>query len=191
MTDDDHPHREAELIGGPEQREIVIAAYRPAWALIFDEHQRRIEQSLPGTALRIDHVGSTAVPGLPAKPIVDLQVSVPDVEDEARYVAPLEAAGYVLRVREAGHRMLRTLELDVHVHVCEVGSEWEARHLLFRDWLRVSEEDRALYAAVKRSLAAKRWPTMNHYTEAKSEVIATITACAQEWAARTGWAVDQ
>jgi GrpB-like predicted nucleotidyltransferase (UPF0157 family) len=182
---------EAELIGGLERRAIVILPYQPSWPLIFDQHRRLIEACLQDRAQRIEHIGSTAVPGLPAKPIVDIQVSVKDVEAERTYIAPLEATGYVLRVREPGHRMLRTPQLDVHVHVCQAGSTWERSDLLFRDWLRTSGSDRDLYAAVKRSLAAKSWPTMNHYAEAKTEVIAAINGRAEAWASRTGWQLGQ
>ena len=113
------------------------------------ERRRRIEDALGSAASRVDHIGSTAVPGLAAKPIVDIQVSVPDVEQESSYLEALVAAGYQLRVREQGHRMFRTPELDVHIHVCDAGSDWERRHLLLRDWLRESADDREAYAALK------------------------------------------
>jgi GrpB-like predicted nucleotidyltransferase (UPF0157 family) len=164
-----------ELIGGAERRPIVLVASDPAWPFRFEEEAARICAAL-GDDVRVEHVGSTAVPGLIAKPIVDIQVSVADVEDEAAYVGALEAAGYVLRVREPGHRMLRTPALDVHVHVCAVGSDWEARHLAFRDRLRADEVARDRYAAVKRELAQRDWPTMNDYAEAKSGVISAIMA---------------
>jgi GrpB-like predicted nucleotidyltransferase (UPF0157 family) len=108
------------------------------------------------------------------KPIVDLQVSVDDVRDEASYVPALVAVGYELRARERGHRMLRTPQRDVHLHLCDAGSDWERRHLAFRDRLRSSPADRERYAAVKRSLAVRSWPSMNAYAEAKSDVIAEI-----------------
>lgn len=179
----------AGLIGGPEHREIVIVEHQSSWPAVFEDHGRLIRRSLGDVARRIDHVGSTAVPELPAKPIIDIQVSVESVEDEGSYVDPLTAAGYVLRVRESGHRMFRTTQLDVHVHVCDVASRWERLHLLFRDWLRISPEDRDLYAGTKRTLAAQDWPTMNHYADAKSEVIAAITVRAEAWAHQTGWTV--
>ncbi len=98
---------EVELIGGPEKRSIVIVPYRPAWPATFEEHRRRIEDALGSVAFRVDHIGSTAVPGLAAKPIIDIQVSVSDIEDETPYLPVLVAAGYRLRVREPGHRMFR------------------------------------------------------------------------------------
>ncbi len=150
---------EAELIGGPEKRAVEVLDYRPEWPAHFAEERDRIVAALGTAAVRIDHVGSTAVPGLAAKPILDIDVSVVDVEDESSYVPALEAAGYVLRVREPGHRMLRTAALDVHVHICATDSDWERRHLIFRDWLRQSPGDRALYEATKRNLAKRQWAT--------------------------------
>ena len=176
-----------ELIGGPETRAIVIEPYRPAWPATFQEQRRRIEDALGSVACRVDHIGSTAVPGLAAKPIVDIQVSVADVEHEPSYLQPLVAAGYRLRVRERGHRMFRTPELDVHIHVCDVGSDWERRHLLLRNWLRESAEDRDAYAALKTELQKQGWETMNHYADAKTALISVMTSRAETWAASTGW----
>ena len=142
-------------------------------------------------ARRVDHVGSTAVPGLAAKPIVDIDLSVPDVDDEPSYLPALERAGYLLRVREPGHRLVRTAERDVHVHVCPAGSDWERRHLLFRDRLRADRRDRAAYAALKLDLAGREWADMNAYADAKGPLIADITRRAEGWAQRVGWTVDR
>ncbi|MET0931124.1 MAG: GrpB family protein [Aeromicrobium sp.] len=170
--------REAELdavlIGGREARDIVIVEHDPRWAADYQRERERIAAALGDRVLRIDHIGSTSVPGLAAKPIIDIDLSVADVEDEPAYVPDLEHAGYVLRVREPHHRMFRTPELDVHLHVCALGSDWEARHRIFRDWLRNHPEDRQRYEDVKRSLAAHAWTDMNHYADAKADVIADI-----------------
>jgi GrpB-like predicted nucleotidyltransferase (UPF0157 family) len=176
-----------ELIGGPEKRTIAIDPYSPAWPARFEEHRGCITEALGTVACRVDHIGSTAVTGLAAKPIVDIQISVVDVDHEASYLDPLLAAGYRLRVREPGHRMFRTPELDVHIHVCDAGSEWERRHLLLRDWLRQSADDRAAYAALKMELQTQDWETMNHYADAKTVLIAEMTTRAEAWAASTGW----
>ena len=176
-----------ELIGGVEKRIITMVDHDAAWLHSFEVERSRIDHALSNVAHRVAHVGSTAVPGLSAKPIVDLQLSVSDVEEEGAYLPALESAGYVLRVRERGHRMLRTPALDVHVHVCSIGSDWERRHLLFRDWLRESDVDRARYAEVKVGLAKEDWPSVNHYADAKSGVIEEITIRAEKWAATTGW----
>jgi GrpB-like predicted nucleotidyltransferase (UPF0157 family) len=181
VADARSPRWDAELIGGPEHREIVLVRYDPQWPATFEQHRARIVGTMADRAERVEHVGSTSVPGLLAKPIIDIQVSVARAEDESAYVPALEDAGYTLRVREPGHRMLRTQALDVHVHVCAVGSDWERRHLLFRDWLRRSDADRALYARMKTQLAKRSWPTMNDYADAKTRVIAEITKRAEEW----------
>jgi len=93
---------EVELIGGPEKRPVVIVDYRSEWAARFARERHRIAAALGPAAMRIDHIGSTAVPGLAAKPIVDIDVSVADVEQETIYLPALERTGYRLRVREAG-----------------------------------------------------------------------------------------
>ena len=126
--------------------------------------------------LAIEHVGSTSVPGLAAKPVVDIDVAVADPEDEAAFVPDLEAAGYVLRVRDPGHRMLRTPEQDVHVHVWPPGDENMARDLRFRDRLRASPEDRAAYEARKRELAGRDWAARQDYADAKGPLIREIAA---------------
>lgn len=164
------------LIGGREARQIVIVDPDPAWPERYEHERRRIVGALVDRVLRIDHIGSTSVPGLAAKPIIDIDVSVVDPHDEAAFVPDLERVGYVLRVREPHHRMLRTPELDVHVHICAAGSDWERRHLLFRDWLRTHPDDRQRYEDVKRQLAMRQWADMNDYADAKSDVIADILA---------------
>ena len=161
------------LVGGRERRAIVIADYDPRWPARFELERVRIARALGATALQIEHVGSTAVPGLAAKPIVDIVVAVEDPADES-IVAAMEAAGYELRVREPDHRMFRTPQRDVHVHVwCHSDSE-VARHLRFRDWLREHPEDRRAYERLKRDLAAREWPDMNYSGEAKGELIDAI-----------------
>lgn len=164
------------LIGGPERRFIELVEHDAGWARRFEREQARIRAALGDRALRIDHVGSTAVPGLVAKPIVDIDVSVADVDHEGAFLPDLLAAGYVLRVREPGHVLVRTPERDVHVHVCSTGSAWESRHLVFRDWLREHPEDRQRYEDVKRSLAGREWADTNDYADAKTDIIHDITA---------------
>ncbi len=178
---------DVDLIGGPEKRQIILLAYDPAWAKDFETERRTVVRALGLLPHRVEHVGSTSVPGLAAKPIIDIQLSVPNVEDEDAYVPHLEPAGYALRVREHGHRMLRTASLNCHLHVCDAGSDWERRHLLFRDWLRRSPEDRRSYDLAKRELARRDWPTMNHYADAKTEFISAIMTRAEAWAAEVGW----
>lgn len=164
-----------------------MVAYDASWPSAFAAERSRIEGALGPRALRIEHIGSTSVSGLAAKPIIDVELSIDDPDAEDDYVPDLVAAGYRLRVREPGHRMLRTPALDMHLHVCAAGSEWERRHLLFRDWLRTDARDRDAYAALKRELARRGWEDMNAYAAAKSELIGQIAGRAERWAAATGW----
>lgn len=170
---------ETGLLGGPERVAIVIVAYDPAWPRRFAEERTRIVGALGDRALAVDHIGSTAVPGLAAKPIVDLCLTVVASSDERSYLGPLEEAGYQLRVREPDrfeHRMLRTATRDVHVHVFSAGCPEIERYLRFRDRLRADEADRAHYEATKRRLAARDWPSMDAYARAKAEVVESILA---------------
>lgn len=179
MTDD---AVETGLIGGPERREIEIVNYDPLWPLKFETHAERIDAALRDSALRVEHVGSTSVPGLAAKPIIDILVEVLDSGDETAYLTQMEAAGYVLRVREPEwheHRMFRTPERDVHVHVYSVGCPEIQRVLTFRDRLRRNIDDRNRYEQAKRELAAKQWSDMNEYADAKTEMIESIIAASQ------------
>ena len=176
------------LIGGPEKRDIVLVDYRPDWPAAFRREREKIVRALGATARRVDHIGSTAVPGLVAKPIIDIDLSVPDADDEAAYLPGLQAAGFHLRVREPGHRMVRTADRGVQVHVCPAGSDWERRHLLFRDRLRHDPADRSAYARLKQELAAREWPDLNAYAAAKGTLIAEIMVRAEDWAQATGWA---
>lgn len=173
---------ETGLIGGPEKREIEIVDYDSSWPQKFEAHAATISGALGGSALRIEHIGSTSVPGLPAKPVIDILVVVADSANEATYLPQLEAAGYVLRVREPDwneHRMLRTPEKDVHVHVYSAGCQEIERYLTFRDRLRRNADDRNRYGQMKRDLATKEWGDMNEYAEAKTEVVESIIAAAQ------------
>jgi len=165
------------LIGGIEKRKIVIADYDPLWPGKFRRHKQIIKAALRDAAISIEHIGSTSVPELAAKPVVDIDVVVADSSNEAAYLPALVEAGYVLRVREPDwhqHRMFRTPELDVHVHVFSPGCEELKRHLAFRNRLRADAADRQLYESVKRELAARDWEDTNAYAQAKSEVVERI-----------------
>jgi GrpB-like predicted nucleotidyltransferase (UPF0157 family) len=167
------------LVGGREESTVEIVAYIDEWPARYEVERRRIGDALGATARRIEHIGSTAVPGLAAKPIVDIMVTVDDPNDESTFRAPLESVGYILRVREPDHRMFRTAERDVHVHIWRSGDEDEDRQLLFRDHLRTHERDRSRYEEVKRSLAG-HYRDMNYYAEAKSDVVEEILQRAVE-----------
>lgn len=170
------------LIGGAEKREIKIVDYDPDWPKKFETHAKLIADALGGSTLRIEHVGSTSVPGLAAKPVIDILVVVSDSADESAYLPQMEAAGYVLRVREPDwneHRMFRTPEKDVHVHIYSAGCPEIRRNLTFRERLRRNRDDRSRYEQTKRELAAKEWSDMNAYADAKTEVIESIIAASR------------
>ena len=175
---------DAVLIGGREAVAIVVVDYDGSWPARFEEVRDRVTTALGPVALDVRHIGSTSVPELAAKPIVDVLLTVPDVADEAAYLPALETLGLVLRVREPGHRMLRTPARDVHLHVLAPDDPAVTDYLDLRDWLRRSPEDRARYAATKRALAERSWTDMNEYAEAKSPVIAEVLGRARAWRAR-------
>src|SRR5450432_3207768 len=167
------------LIGGIEKREIVIVDYDPRWPEQFQKHAEFLSRVLGSKVRAIEHVGSTSVPELAAKPIIDIDILVEDSGDEATYLPALVQAGYVLRVREPDwhqHRMFRTPELDVHVHIFSQGCVEVTRHIAFRDRLRACKEDRLLYESLKRKLAKEDWSDMNAYARAKTEVVGQIIA---------------
>ncbi len=174
-----------EIVGTEDRNdEIEVVEYDPTWGQVFAEWRDRIARELGEVAVRIDHVGSTAVPGLPAKPIVDIQVSVTDVSAEDTYVPGLAVAGVSLRSRDAEHRYFRPppgRPRDVHVHVCRIGGRWERDHLLFRDHLLVHDQVRREYAALKRDLASRFVDDRLAYTEGKSIFIRSVMEEAEHW----------
>jgi GrpB-like predicted nucleotidyltransferase (UPF0157 family) len=127
----------------------------------------------------VEHAGSTSVPGLAAKPIIDIVLVVASSADEPAWLPDLERAGYELRIREPGwfeHRVLKGGGTNVNLHVFPAGCEEVARMLLFRDHLRRNAGDRALYERVKRELAGRPWKYVQEYADAKSAVVAEIMA---------------
>jgi GrpB-like predicted nucleotidyltransferase (UPF0157 family) len=169
----------AVTVGGPFEFDgrIVIEDYDPRWPGLFEREAARIRAALGAAALSVEHVGSTSVPGLAAKPIVDIDLIVADSADAAAYVPALEAAGYVLRLREPDwheHRMFKGPDTDVNLHVFGPDAAEPGRHNALRDWLRVHPEDRDLYARTKRELSERRWKHSYLYAEAKSQVIGEI-----------------
>jgi len=172
---------ESILIGGFEKVEIRIADYDPDWPTQYQTHAKKIAVALGDALLRIEHIGSTSVPGLAAKPIIDILMVVANSADEASYLHRLEAAGYELRVREPDfyeHRMFRTPTRDAHVHVFSSGAPEIIRLLTFRDRLRTNAEERKRYEDAKRRLATQSWPHMDAYAQAKTDVIESIMAAA-------------
>lgn len=168
-----------ELVGGTERRALVLHEHDPGWAEEYAEHERRVRDALGDVALQVEHIGSTSVPGLAAKPVIDVLVVVDDVTAEEDYLPPLLEAGYELRVREPGHRLVRTPTRDAHVHVWGHGDPAVADYLLFRDRLRADAADRDLYERTKRELVSREWPDTNAYADAKTDVVEAIKARAR------------
>ena len=164
-----------EVHGGP----IVLVDYDPEWPARFEWEAERIRSALGDKALLLEHAGSTSVPGLAAKPIIDIVLAVQVSADEDAYVPPLEAAGYVLRIREPDwyeHRVVKPPDLSANVHIFSEGCVEIGRMLAFRDRLRSDEEDRELYERTKRDLAQRTWTYTQDYADAKTEVVEAILA---------------
>jgi len=158
---------------------IYLAPYDPAWSSSFARLAKKIHEALGDAVLLLEHVGSTSVPGLSAKPVIDMLLAVADSSDEAMYVVPLEAIGYTLRIREPGwheHRLLKAPGVQGNLHVFSEGCGEIERMLAFRDWLRNNLEDRILYEETKRALAARTWKYTQNYADAKGEVVEEILA---------------
>jgi GrpB-like predicted nucleotidyltransferase (UPF0157 family) len=137
-------------------RPIEIVEYDPEWPRLYAREEERIRSALGGRVVRIEHAGSTSVPGLPAKPLIDIVLEVANSADEPSYVPDLEAAGYRVVIREPEgfeHRVLKGPDTNVNLHTFTAGCEEVDTMLLFRDHLRTSAEDRELYASTKRELA--------------------------------------
>jgi GrpB-like predicted nucleotidyltransferase (UPF0157 family) len=158
---------------------IELAAYDPQWPVLYAREEARVRAALDDRALRIEHAGSTSVPGLIAKPIIDIVLVVADSGDEASYVPALEANGYLLRIREPEwleHRLLKGPDTEVNLHVFTDGCPEVDRMLRFRDWLRTHADDRERYAQAKRELAKQDWAFTQNYADAKTKVVEEIMA---------------
>jgi GrpB-like predicted nucleotidyltransferase (UPF0157 family) len=163
----------------PHNGPITLAGYNPQWPALFTREATRIRAVLGDAAVRVEHVGSTSVPGLAAKPIIDILLAVPDSADEQAYAPALEAAGYVLRIREPDwfeHRLFTGPDTTINLHVFTIGAAEIDRMLLFRDWLRANEADRAAYLQVKRDLARRTWRHVQNYADSKTAIVQQIMA---------------
>jgi GrpB-like predicted nucleotidyltransferase (UPF0157 family) len=181
---DDHPTDQptpSEAAGEPRARSvrIVLADPDPAWPRLFAREAERIRTALGDRALGVEHVGSTSVPGLAAKPVIDVLLVVADAADERSYMPPLEAAGYVLHHREPDwheHRLFNRPDSAVNLHVFSDGCVEVGRMLRFRDRLRADRADRELYLRTKRRLAEREWRRTQEYADAKGTVVEEILA---------------
>ena len=180
MTDDEI---EAMSVGPipPLAGPIVLAEPDPAWPGLFAREEARIRSILGARVVRLEHTGSTSVPGLAAKPVIDITMTVADVLDEPAYAADLEAAGYRLVIREQepawyDHRVFKGPDTNINLHVFSAGSPELDRMVGFRDWLRTHDADRRLYEDTKRDLITRDWKYVQNYADAKGEVVEAIAA---------------
>ncbi len=163
----------------PLAGKIVIVDYDPQWPEMFRREEERINAALGNRVLRLEHTGSTSVPGLAAKPIIDMLLVVANSANESEYLPALEGSGYVLRIREPDwyeHRMFKGPDTNINLHVLSSGCLEIDRILIFRDWLRSHDADRDLYAHSKIALAQKDWKYVQNYADAKTAVIEEIIA---------------
>lgn len=167
----------------PLNQPVQLADYDPEWPRLYEREAARVRAVLGERVLMLEHVGSTSVPGLAAKPRIDMLLVVANTADEPAYAPDLQAAGYVLQVREPDwyeHRMFKGPDTDINLHVFSAGCPESERMLLFRDWLRSHADDRQLYERTKRELARQSWKYVQNYADAKTEVVRAILARAQQ-----------
>lgn len=169
----------AVRIGPPEVLDapIHLAPYDPEWPRLYEREADRIREALGARAAVLEHAGSTSIPGLSAKPRIDIIIGVADSVDERSYVPALESAGYALRIRESDwheHRVFKGPDTDINLHVFSVGCAEISRMIGFRDHLRTNQADLLLYEGKKQELARQTWKFTQHYADAKSEVVEEI-----------------
>ena len=158
----------------PHDAPITLVDYDPRWTELFAREARRIRKTLVERAIMVEHIGSSSVPGLVAKNIIDILLVVADSSDEPSYLPDLEKAGYRLTIREPDwhqHRLFKGPDTNINLHVFTIGSPEIERHLLLRDWLRANPKERELYAETKRKLSSQKWHYVQNYADAKSSVI--------------------
>ena len=172
---------------------VAVVSYDPRWPAIFEAEAARLGHALGETAVRIEHVGSTAVPGLAAKPVIDIQISVPALEPAKAYSGPLEGLGYGnwRDVHEPDHRFCRDDPRRHHIHLVVAGGTTESDRPLFRDYLTVNSEVRRAYAELKVASARAFGHDRELYTSAKEEFIESALLAAREWARDTGWTMER
>jgi GrpB-like predicted nucleotidyltransferase (UPF0157 family) len=167
---------------------IDLQPSSPHWPTIYAQESECIRRAMRGLDVDVHHTGSTSVPGLRAKPIIDITMGVPDSTDEDAYLPALVDAGYEFLMREPDwheHRLFKRVQPRVNLHVFTIASPEIDRMLAFRDHLRVDETDRALYEATKAALATREWETVQSYADAKTDVVEAILARAMLHRGRT------
>jgi GrpB-like predicted nucleotidyltransferase (UPF0157 family) len=166
---------------------ITLVEYNAEWSALFIREATRVRVTLCARVMQLEHVGSTSVPGLAAKPIIDMILAVADSADEPAYVPAMESAGYVLRIREPEwhqHRLFKGPDTNINLHVYSFGCPEMEKMLMFRDWLRSNDADRELYGRTKRELAKRTWKYVQDYADSKTSVVEEIIARAQAARAR-------
>jgi GrpB-like predicted nucleotidyltransferase (UPF0157 family) len=161
---------------------IQLVEYSVEWPALFIREANRVRAILGARVLMLEHVGSTSVPGLAAKPIIDMILAVADSADEPAYVPAMESAGYVLHIREPEwhqHRLFKGPDTNINLHVYSFGCPEIDKMLMFRDWLRSNDADRELYERTKRDLAQQTWKYVQNYADAKTSVVEEIIARAR------------
>ena len=181
MSDDRDAYMSSVTIGARRRVDgpMLLADYDPGWPALYEREAARVRGILGDRVLLLEHAGSTSVPGLPAKPIIDMLLAVADSADEPAYVPAMEAAGYRLRIRESAwheHRLFKGPDTDINLHTFSAGSSEVDRMLAFRDRLRTHDDERERYLATKRELAARHWVFVQDYADAKGEVVEGIIA---------------
>ena len=164
---------ELQRLDGP----ITMVDYDASWPALYEREAARVRAALANKVHIIEHVGSTSVPGLSAKPIIDILLVVADSSDEPAYASDLEAAGYLLRIREREwheHRLFKGSDTAINMHVFSEGCIEIDRMIALRDHLHADAADRNLYEQTKRELAARDWVFVQDYADAKSEVVEAI-----------------
>ncbi|GGF31651.1 hypothetical protein GCM10010922_03420 [Microbacterium sorbitolivorans] len=167
-----------EWFGQPIGEPVEIQDPREDWATTGRRWEERLVEALSPLPVQADHIGSTSVPGLAAKPVIDMQIQVPDLLDEDAYVPALERMGMILRARGSDFRFLRPPagnERNVHIHVCEAGSVWAGEHLAFRDALRGDAALAGEYERLKHRLAAAA-DSRTAYNRGKESFIREVVA---------------
>lgn len=189
MNNDRKPVTEEQILAAlvdgqePSHKPIRLYDYNPNWPALFEKEADRISVALGEQVMALEHIGSTSVPGLSAKPIIDILLVVSDSSNEAAYVPQLKAVGYVLRIREPDwyeHRLLKGPDQDINLHVYSSGCPEIDRYLVFRDWLRSNKVDRLLYENTKKELAKTDWKFVQNYADAKTAVVEQILARASK-----------
>jgi GrpB-like predicted nucleotidyltransferase (UPF0157 family) len=174
---------------GAGRDRIEVVSYDPRWPALFEAEATRLRRALGKVARRIEHIGSTSVPGLAAKPVIDIQISVPALEPAAPYADPLEELGYGnwRDVHDPGHRFCRDEPRCHHVHLVISGRDVEVARPLFRDYLAAHPEVAQEYAELRLSSAAALGHDREAYTNSKDQFIKKALSAARLWAEETAW----